>query len=163
MWAAAWKVLNPNIDDTRDAIADAQTVVFQRFDGFRGTTEGEWRGWLYTIARRRALDQVRGRRPTMEILDDVEYDEPREGAGFVARVLPRIPDPLLQRKLRDCYEGLAPIYREAIDSFDHSHEEIADRLDITVGQSRVRRMRALQLLGKCLRSKGITEGDWRME
>ena len=163
MWVASWKVLNPNKDDTRDAVADAQKRAYDRFCGFDGITRGQWRSWLYTIAHRVALDQVRKRRPTVEILDDVEYDEGRKDAGFVARVLPRVSDPLLREKLNDCCEQLPPIYREAIDLSDHSYKEIAERLDITVELARVRRSRALAMLRECLRSKGVTERDWEVE
>lgn len=77
-----WRWLNPPLlrwlaivapTGREDVAAEVWTSVIRGLDSFDGG-EREFRGWLFTIARRRAIDWGRGRRrqPVMVTLDGVE-------------------------------------------------------------------------------------------
>ncbi len=76
-----WREANPALlrylrviaaDAAEDIAAETWLQVVRGLGGFRGT-ESDWRAWLFTTARRRAIDEIRrrSRRPACP-LDDVD-------------------------------------------------------------------------------------------
>src|SRR5215218_3408541 len=81
-FAALWRSMHPPLlrwlrvvarYGVDDIASEVWLTVVRRLDVFRGG-ESEFRGWLYTIARRRSIDSARQRRrqPAIEALDGVE-------------------------------------------------------------------------------------------
>ena len=79
-FAALWRAANPVLlrylrviapDAAEDIAAETWIQVMRGLAAFRGN-ESDWRAWLFTVARRRAIDETRrrSRRPTTA-LDDV--------------------------------------------------------------------------------------------
>jgi RNA polymerase sigma-70 factor (ECF subfamily) len=76
-----WRDANPALlrylrviapDAAEDIAAETWLQVVRGLPGFRGD-QSDWRAWLFTTARRRAIDETRrrARRPTSP-LDDLE-------------------------------------------------------------------------------------------
>jgi RNA polymerase sigma-70 factor (ECF subfamily) len=76
-----WRDANPGLlrylrviapDAAEDIAAETWLQVVRGLPGFRGD-QSDWRAWLFTTARRRAVDEIRrrARRPTSP-LDDLE-------------------------------------------------------------------------------------------
>lgn len=117
------------------------------------TTDGEWsRGWLFTVARRIAIDHIRSSqgRPT-ERLD--ERIEDRHGAvDGTDRLLDR-------REVRAAVARLPERLRSALIEIyfqEHSVAEAAQRLSVPEGTVKSRTFYALRALREDLTSRGFT-------
>jgi RNA polymerase sigma-70 factor (ECF subfamily) len=86
-FAALWRDANPALlrylrvaapDAAEDVAAEIWVQVVRGLAKFRGD-ERDWRGWLFTIARRRALDdrRRRARHPVTPLADLPGHLEPR--------------------------------------------------------------------------------------
>jgi RNA polymerase sigma-70 factor (ECF subfamily) len=86
-FAALWRDANPALlrylrvaapEATEDVAAEVWVQVVRGLAKFRGD-EREWRGWLFTIARRRALDERRrrARHPVTPLAELPGHLEPR--------------------------------------------------------------------------------------
>ncbi|MGH2463276.1 MAG: RNA polymerase sigma factor [Candidatus Limnocylindria bacterium] len=63
--ALAMRVVNDRFA-AEDVVHDAFVAIWQHIDRF-DRSRGSIRGWLLTVVRNRAIDRVRGRRPTMDV------------------------------------------------------------------------------------------------
>jgi RNA polymerase sigma-70 factor (ECF subfamily) len=115
-----------------------------RFDPQRGRADT----FVFTIARRRAIDQIRRRSV-----------RPAEGGTATERGTPDGVDRMLDGMVvRDCLVRLSPAHREVIElAHDHglTQTEIAARLDIPVGTVKTRSHHALRALRLALHERGI--------
>ncbi len=86
-FSVLWRDANPALlrylrviapEAAEDIAADTWVQVVRGLDGFRGD-EAAWRAWLFTIARRRTIDE--GRRRSRRPVDSVPELEDLAGAG----------------------------------------------------------------------------------
>lgn len=111
--------------------------------GFKG---GQFRAWLYEIARNRVFDESRKKRP--QSLPD-EFDPAEK----------RAHDEILQQErmqaLRDCFSRLDPDRQKIVELrlSGRSHEEISSELGIPGNTAMTRFHRAKQDLAQCMQSK----------
>ena len=119
-------------EEARELANDAFFKAFTRLDHFEaGTNFG---GWLYTIARRTALDRYRVamNQPVMEQESSIDLGRTIHEEN---RLLDRFD---AEEKLR-LVQLLPPAYRTVFNLYvveEYTHEEIAGMLDISVGTSK---------------------------
>jgi RNA polymerase sigma-70 factor, ECF subfamily len=100
-------------------------------------------GWLMTIARNRAVDHIRGRKPTDE-LTDVPVPPPRTAeVAEVLAALRALPEAYQETLILRLVEGL-------------TGPEIAEQTGLAAGSVRVNLHRGMKLLRQRL---GIEEGE----
>jgi RNA polymerase sigma-70 factor, ECF subfamily len=131
-----------------DAAQDLSQDVWHRVwrvlpTGFKG---GQFRAWLYEIARNRVFDESRKKRP--QSLPD-EFDPADKGEH----------DEVIQHErmqaFRDCFSRLDPDRRRIVELrlSGRSHEEISTDLGIPGNTAMTRFHRAKQDLAQCMQSK----------
>jgi len=134
----------------------AQTVFAQALQGLKELSDPQLaRVWLRGIARHRCLDRLRARRRDLEIIDD---DELCVLADQQLSLAYAHHDPRIGRALDECLDCLDVRSREVLILRFHdelSFEEISRLTSTTAGALRVRLMRALLTLRRCLESKGV--------
>lgn len=149
LYGVVWRIL-PSKDRAEDVLQDVYVKIWNRAASF-DPAKASPITWMATIARNRAIDEVRRRTP-LSIEDAPQALEvPAEG-----------PDPLeaaqqsteLQR-LQDCLQGLEAERREIVLLAYYtglSRDEIAQRFGHPVGTIKVWLHRSLAQLRKCLGS-----------
>jgi RNA polymerase sigma-70 factor (ECF subfamily) len=150
----ARRTLDP--EAAADLTSETFARAYQHRGQFRGTTDQEAGGWLYTIAQRQLLGfQRRGaveKRALRQLgihapaLGDDEYERVEELAELVT----------LRGKIAGALRELAPSTRLAltlrvVDDLDY--RQIAERLDINEPAARARVSRALRGLHKLTRDR----------
>jgi len=132
---------------TLDAFLQVWQQV-ERYDARQGSLEG----WLFTIARSRAIDRLRaGRAIKRTQTDEVDVD-PSGPAP------PEPPDDLLElaerrRYVRHAMAGLSPAQRTALDLAFYqglSHTEIAERLGEPLGTVKTRIRQSMNVMRRIL-------------
>jgi RNA polymerase sigma-70 factor (ECF subfamily) len=136
--------------DASEVLQEVFVKIWERAGDF-DTAKGSPLGWMATIARHRALDEVRRSRP-VSLEDMPEGYEP--AAEFV--------DPLASRERRQsyaalmrCLEALEPDKREMILAAYYrgaSREALAERYGAPVGTVKTWLRRSLAQLKDCLSS-----------
>lgn len=132
------------VDDAEDVLQRTFLDVWRsaaRYDPMQPLA-----GWVFTIARRRAIDTLRGRRPTVvsvDVLRDLVGEDGREMAERFAwaadlrAALARLPE--AQRRT------LELAYFE-----DRTQREIARLLDVPLGTVKARMARGTRALGELM-------------
>jgi RNA polymerase sigma-70 factor (ECF subfamily) len=144
-----------------DLTADVFTVVLERRGQYRGTSDEELSGWMWSIARSLLRDHERreetGRRGALLL--------GRERRALTDREIERIEDLSGIHELRDAVAaGMAELpadQREAVALRvldDLTYAEIAQRLDITPSGARTRVSRGLRMLAGRIRRQHT---DWK--
>jgi RNA polymerase sigma-70 factor (ECF subfamily) len=142
-------------DAAEDIAAETWLQVVRGLPGFRGN-ESDWRAWLFTTARRRAIDEIRrrSRRPTSP-LDDLEPGQ-----------MPSAPDTadlalhnLATQRAIALVSALPPLQAEVImlrvvAGLDT--QAVAELLGRSPGAIRVATHRGLRRLAGILASAGVT-------
>lgn len=137
-------------EQAEDLVHDAFMAVWQkiaRYDAARGPL----RSWLLTIVRNRAIDRVRGRRPTIEVGDADEQSLLRTSAN------PTMDDAIRRRsaaELHAALEALPEEQRRAIELayFEgYTYREIAEITGVPHGTANGRLRLALAKLREGLR------------
>ena len=133
---------------TQEVIIEAWRTA-GRFDASRGSV----RGWVLTIAHRRAVDRVRaeqaGTRRVVKVgvaLVAVAYDE----------VVDEVIDRLRHEQVRDCLDCLTALQRQAVMlAFygGHTYREVADLLQVALPTFKSRMRDALIRLRDCLEAQ----------
>ncbi|HTR51942.1 MAG TPA: sigma-70 family RNA polymerase sigma factor [Kofleriaceae bacterium] len=125
--------------DADDVAQDALLLAHRHRDSFRG--HAQLRTWLYRIAMTAAFGYLRKRRRSRELLEGtVPGDEPVDPqpspeATVAAREVAVIAHRLVA--------ALAPKYRDVVMlRIDHSEDETAARLGISVANVKIRAHRA---------------------
>ncbi|GAA0313952.1 sigma-70 family RNA polymerase sigma factor [Kineococcus aurantiacus] len=104
-----------------------------RFDPDRGSA----RGWVVTMAHRRAVDRVRAAQASSLREEKVAYQEvaPYDSVSEEVQVL------LETEEVRRALSSLSPLQREAVDLAYYggrTHREIADELQVPLGTVKTR-------------------------
>ena len=140
----------PDCDDA------AQTVFVQAFQGLKDLPQvRSARAWLLGIARHRCLDRLKAIRRGPQALDDADLraiaDE-RPAASLSST------DPRVGQALDDCLDRLDARSRAVLVLRFHdelTYEEMSRLTSDSPGALRVRLVRALPTLRRCLESKGV--------
>lgn len=146
----------------RDAAMDVLQDVFIRIHTRREKYEQgtNFAGWIHTIARNLCLNAKRGAR------DHTSFDETMPYAGSIASD----GDVALRQRLADEIARLPDLYREALvlrEYEDHSYQEIAEIIGVTIATVKFRIFKAREVLRERLAKsfeeyrdyKGKNSGD----
>ena len=149
LWGVVIRIL-PRRDVAEDVLQDVYVRIWQRAGSF-DPGKASPITWMVSIARNRAIDEVRRRRP-VSIEDAPEALEVAESG----------PDPLESaqqsdalRRLKACLEGLEPERRQMVLLAYYtglSREELAQRFATPVNTIKTWLHRSLAQLRKCLDS-----------
>lgn len=135
-------------DTARDVLQEAFLQVWQRAASYQRAL-GSARGWIYTVVRHRALDEVRRMRPEFAVGDELEHLAEAQGwqtgsgdAGTQdAEAIDNCLQALDERK-RTC------ILFAFVEGY--THEQIAERVGAPVGTVKSWIRRGLLALKDCL-------------
>jgi RNA polymerase sigma-70 factor (ECF subfamily) len=130
---------------------DAEDVLQRTFlDVWRGARRYDpmqpLAGWVFTIARRRAIDTLRSRRPnvvSVDVLRDLMGEDGREVAERFAWAA----------DLRAAMSRLPDVQRQALELAyfeDRTQRDIARLLDVPLGTVKARMARGTRALGELL-------------
>lgn len=142
-----------NTDDSNDV---SQNVFVQAFRGLKDLERvHNVRSWLLGIARHRCIDWLRVRRRASKLFEHRELCDiaDHHAGGDIGS-----GDPGIRKALDGCLDRLAADRRAILILRFHdglSFPEISKLLSETAGALRVRLVRALVALRKCLEGKGI--------
>ena len=137
-------------DSVQDVVQEGFLKVFNNIGGY--TFKGSFEGWMRRIMVNTAIDAIRRKNAAGWVLGDDESFEPidddggreiedEEGAEYTVH------------DVLDAMEHLTPMYRAVFNLyvFDNlGHQEIADRLGISVGTSKSNLAKARRNLRKVL-------------
>lgn len=133
-------------DLAQDLLQDVFLLIWQKAGSFQREL-GSGRGWIYTVARHRALDEARKSRPEVSLGDDFEAvanalpahgdEESTHDDEALARCLSELDDPKRQCVIDAYVEG-------------YTHEQIAARLSKPIGTVKSWIRRGLLALKECL-------------
>lgn len=144
-------------EQAEEALQDCFVRIWQKADTY-SAKRGSPQAWLMSIARYRALDLIRRRRPEVS-LDDDEGNE-RDIPDDVHDNGPQGPlEASMTGQSLDaldrCLDALQPQQRESLLLAyyeGYTHEELADKLDKPLGTVKSWVRRGLQRLRECLES-----------
>lgn len=147
--------------DAGDAAQEAFLKAFRNLQSF--DTTRPFAPWLYRIARNQALDKVRSKKSSPEVLeragnDDEDQDE---GAGAVGRdaaddtpdALTQVESAELAKRVGGALTRLDGKYREVIELYHYenlTYDEIAGTLGVPIGTVMTRIFRARKKLAELL-------------
>ena len=137
-------------EQAEDLVHDAFVAIWQKIDRF-DPARGSLRSWIVTIVRNRAIDRLRGTRPSIEIGEADERSLLRSGPN------PTWDDVLAQlgaEQLRTALDGLPAEQRQAIELAyfgGRTYREIATLTGVPLGTANGRLRLALARLRELLR------------
>jgi RNA polymerase sigma-70 factor, ECF subfamily len=163
-FSVLWRDVNPALlrylavaapGAAEDVAAETWVQVVRGLPGFRGD-EGAWRGWLFTIARRRAIDEGRrrARHPVASLAEAAGAREPRtEDAAGPAM------DNIATAAALTAIAALPPLQAEVIllrvlGGLDT--EAVARIVGRSAGAVRVAAHRGLRRLAQAQAARGVT-------
>jgi RNA polymerase sigma-70 factor (ECF subfamily) len=118
--------------EVADLMQDVFVVAFEKVGSLRD--DAYFGGWLATIARRRAADFHRGRRPTEPLGDDLgKADDDRAEAERILRLVRELPEAYRETLVLRLVEGM-------------TGPEIAEEVGLTKDSVRVNLHRGMALL-----------------
>ena len=123
-----------------DVVQEATIRAWQKMESFRG--EGSFRGWLLRITHNSAVSILRSRR---EVAWDPQWIPPRAAPSAESRVVAAAE---LDAAIR-CFASLDPLSRTIMalrEGQGLAYDEIAEALGITIGQVKIRLLRARRTL-----------------
>lgn len=163
-FATLWRDANPALlrylramapDAAEDVASETWVQVCRGLRGFRGD-EQAWRSWLFTVARRRALDEARrvSRHPVAPLADLPYHLEPRSAdAGEIA--LENLASDAVVRAIRTLPPPQADIILlRVVAGLDN--ETVARVVGRSPGAVRVAAHRGLRRLAQTLSPAGVT-------
>lgn len=133
-----------NRDTAQDVLQEAFLLIWQRAGTYQRQL-GSGRGWIYTVVRHRALDEVR------KVTHEVDVGEAYESLAAAMAVEAGAFDPTTG--LEQCLDALDEDKRACVLSAfveGHTHAEIAKRTATPLGTIKARIRRALIALKECL-------------
>ena len=139
-----------NVEEAQDNVHDAFVIVFETIKKYKG--QGSFAGWMQRIAINQAVKKYRNKRKE-HLTEDPSWFAVQEDDDHWAQSCDL--DQLLEaiQQLPDQYRLVFSLY--VLD--DHSHQEIADKLKISVGTSKSNLHRAKVLLKKSLTAQLMTK------
>jgi RNA polymerase sigma-70 factor (ECF subfamily) len=150
-------------EGAEDLVHDTFVAIWQKIDRF-DPARGSLRSWILTIVRNRAIDRLRGTRPSVEIGDAEERSMLRSGPN------PTWDDALARLgagQLRTALDELPAEQRQAIELAyfaGRTYREIATMTGVPLGTANGRLRLALARLRQLLRQSdaapiGVMGGD----
>jgi RNA polymerase sigma-70 factor, ECF subfamily len=138
-----------------DVAAETWVQVVRGLPGFHGD-ERAWRSWLFTIARRRAIDEGRRRtRHPVTPLDELPHSsEPRTGDAATLAMANLATDALVQA-IRALPPGQAEVILLRILG-DLDNETVARIVGRSPGAVRIAAHRGLRQLAQTMSATGVT-------
>ncbi len=149
LWGIVLRIL-PRRDLAEDVLQDVYVKIWERAGSF-DPAKASPITWMASIARNRAIDEIRRRRP-VSIEETPEALDVAEGG---ADPLERAQQSEELRRLKTCLEGLEPERREMVLLAYYSglsREELAQRYSHPVNTIKTWLHRSLTQLRKCLGS-----------
>ena len=145
-------------EDAQDLLQEVFTQVWQKSPLYL-EHRGNAAAWILSLARNRAVDEIRSKRYRergKETVLEVEEDTP-EFLSILAHS--NLPDQHLhvadaQREIRSALLELSTVHRSVIDLAyfgELTHTEIAEELQMPVGTVKTKLRQAVSILGKALR------------
>ena len=149
-----------DINQARDYCQNGWLKVFNKLDKFEG--KGSPDGWISVVIRNNILDELRKRKVDYA---DEEPDWGRLGKGQLLDAEAGNIDPYSEEGTLETSEGitfndviqaarnLSPAYREAFELYaqGYKHQEIADKLGISIGTSKSNVFKAKENIKKMLK------------
>jgi RNA polymerase sigma-70 factor (ECF subfamily) len=139
--------------EAEDLVSEIFTSVFLGLPGFTGG-EPEFRGWLFTIARRRIVDDLRRRSRQVATTSYDDHDDLRAVASAEAASLDRIGE----QWVRSVLEQLAPDQRDVLllrILGDLTLEQVAEALGKSVGAVKQLQRRGVAAAARITEAEGI--------
>lgn len=151
LYALLLRILR-NPDHAQDALQDAYVKIWQKADSY-SSERGAPMTWLLSIARYRALDALRRRRPEAAMPED-----PNRAATLLEDVVASGPSEEAEQlqtldAVQTCLTTLSPEQRKSILLAYYeglTHEELAGRLAAPLGTVKSWIRRGLSRLRQCL-------------
>lgn len=144
-----------NKDDAEDML---QLTFMQAFEGLhKFSANASFRSWLYTIARNRCLDKLKGDRRLHARV--IFIDAPPEAEADFGDSADPVANEQLNRILRDCLQRLSEAVRSTVllrFQGELSYREIAEIMQENSKTLQTRVTRALPALRDCLREYGVS-------
>jgi RNA polymerase sigma-70 factor (ECF subfamily) len=128
-----------NNEDAEEVLNDAFMKVFKNIHSFR--KDMSFNNWLSKIAVNTSIDHLRKQKTYIQFTDLHEDSEIYETHGNQWND----PDGLILKVL----QGLSPQYRMVFNLYvfeDYKHEEIAEKLNISIGTSKSNYFRAKKIV-----------------
>jgi RNA polymerase sigma-70 factor, ECF subfamily len=147
LWGIILRIL-PRRDMAEDVLQDVYFKIWERAGSF-DPEKASAITWMASIARNRAIDEIRRRRP----VSIEEAPEALNVAESAADPLERAQQSEELRRLKDCLAGLAPERREMVLLAYYSglsRDELAQRFGAPVNTVKTWLHRSLAQLRKCL-------------
>lgn len=121
-------------EDAEDILQEGFIKIFNILPQYSGT--GSFEGWMRRIFVNLCIDVIRKHKKTSFISDDkMEIADPDNDAADANEAMPDFtPDDVLK-----AMETLSPVYRTVFNLIafeDYSHQEVADKLGISIGTSK---------------------------
>lgn len=133
-------------EEAEDVVQDAFVAVWRKIDRF-DPGRGALRAWLMTVVRNRAIDRVRGRRPSLDVDEADERSLLRTGpnptwdtalqnasASEVRDALASLPDEQRRAVELAYFEGYT--YREVAELMGVPHGTASGRMRLALGKLR---------------------------
>jgi RNA polymerase sigma-70 factor (ECF subfamily) len=139
-------------DWAEEALQDCFLRVWQKSEGY-APDKGAPMTWLMSIARYRALDLLRARRPEVSDTPDDEDGPPIESADASVDLLARAQVSEELSRLERCMKGLQQEQRDGVllSYYEgYTHRELARRMKAPLGTVKSWVRRGLQQLRDCL-------------
>lgn len=146
-------------DAAADATQDAMLLAHRHRDKFRG--DSAYRTWLHRIAVTTALQYLRKKKRSREDLvleaPDTAFDPQCSSPSPEHVVAVR----QLAERARDLLDAIDDKHRDVFDlrASDHTETEIAERLDISIANVKIRTHRARKKLRDSLQDIYAIDGD----
>ncbi|ANM29731.1 hypothetical protein ABI59_09305 [Acidobacteria bacterium Mor1] len=142
----------------QDLAEDVRQLTFvQAFEALpRFRRQSTFRTWLLSIARNRCLDAAKHRKRQQRWVVDSDPPEPVQKSTLPGQRVERIG---IRKALGYCLAKLSDADREAVVlrvSVELSYPEISGMLAVDPDAVRMRVLRALEKLRRCLSAKGVT-------
>ncbi len=122
-------------DRVQDIVQEGFLKVFSNIEGF--TSKGSFEGWIRRIMVNTAIDAVRKWKSSR--LDSTEDEQLERLAGPEQEEDEVLADSFSVGEVLLAMDQLSPAYRAVFNLYvfdNHSHAEIAEKLDISVGASK---------------------------
>jgi len=139
-------------DWAEEALQDVYLKIWQKADSY-APEKGAPLTWLMSVARYRALDLLRVKRPEVEMPEDEDALPPMAMAADGESPEARAVEKEGIGRLQDCMGSLAQEQRQSVLLAyyeGYTHQELAQRLNAPLGTVKSWVRRGLQRLRECL-------------
>lgn len=144
---------NNNRDDAIEILNDGFLKIFKEIHRYKPAYKDEmssFKGWLAKIMTYTAIDRFR-KNQKHSLTTDLDKTAYQLSAGGESAV-----DRISYREIKNSIQNLTPVYRAVFNLFvieDFTHEEISQRLGISIGTSKSNLAKARKQLQKILFQK----------